>query len=77
VTVANLKADPDREGCPETGIFVRAQDSDGKWGPIDICHLTRESLLEWLRSHGGCNPLAENVVGILFGHGHITEATKG
>lgn len=57
----------------ETGIFVRAQDADGKWGSHDIAHLTPESLLAWLRNRGGHNQIAENVVGILLGHGHITE----
>ena len=66
------KTDPKLVGhSPDTGIYVRAQDEGGKWHAADISHLTAESLLEWLHSRGGCNPLAENVVGILFGHGHI------
>lgn len=55
----------------ETGIYVRAQDEKGKWGNADIVELERDSLLAWLRAHGGDNPMAENVVGILFGHGHL------
>lgn len=65
----NLEKDQERASFPETGIFVRAMESE-KWGNVDIAHLTPESLLEWLRS-GGDNPLAENVVGILMGHGHL------
>ena len=52
----------------ETGIYVRAVDSDGKWGSHDIVDLTKESLVQWLRSRGGDNPYAENVVCVLLGH---------
>ena len=51
-----------------TGIYVRAQLPNGKWDSVDIIYLTSESLLEWLRSRGGENVFAENVVGILLGH---------
>ena len=54
-----------------TGVYVRAQFSDGKWGSVDIAILTKESLLSWLKSRGGDNPWAEDVVGILLGHGHL------
>ena len=66
-----LKIDPDRTPvCDiDTGIFVRAE---GK--SVDISELTSGSLLVWLRSRDGNNPLAENTVGILLGHGHIVEA---
>jgi len=53
-----------------TGIFVRAE-HEGKWDAYDIYLLDAPSLLEWLRSRGGKNEWAENVVGILLGHGHI------
>lgn len=67
----NLQIDPTRNG--DTGIYVRAQDINGKWGSFDICQLTKASLLEFLKSRGGDNPWAENVVGILLGHGHLHE----
>lgn len=54
-----------------TGIYVRAQ-RNKKWESVDIAELDAPSLLAWLRSRGGHNPLAEDVVGILFGHGHLT-----
>jgi len=53
-----------------TGIFVRAQ-NDGRWGSYDIAFLDAESLLKFLRSRGSDNRWAEDVVGILMGHGHL------
>jgi hypothetical protein len=44
-----------------TGIYVRAKYHD-KWGAHDIAVLTRESLFQWLRSRGGANDWAEQVV---------------
>ena len=58
----------DSENDP-TGIFVRAK-FNGHWLSVDIAHLDKESLLEWLRSRGGKNPWAEDTVGILLGHGN-------
>jgi len=55
----------------QTGIYVRAQRASGSWESADISTLDRNSLLEWLRSRGGNNVWAENVVGILLGHGHL------
>lgn len=69
----NLKIDPERRtkfNLHKTGIFVRAQDEDGKWHSTDIVNLDAESLLEWLRSRGGQNVWAEETVGILLGHPH-------
>lgn len=54
-----------------TGVYIRAQNDNGKWQSIDIACLTKESLLEWLKSDGGDNKLAENMVGILVEHGHL------
>lgn len=59
-----------------TGIYIRAQLPDGKWVSADLIQLEPESLLKWLRSGGNRNPLAENVVGILLGYGHITTPQK-
>jgi hypothetical protein len=58
----------------ETGIYVRAKyPSTGRWDSVDIASLDKASLLNWLKSRGGDNKLAENVVGILLGHGHLHE----
>lgn len=70
-----LKVDKERLFSPNrviTGIYVRAV-YDGKFDSYDIDALTKKSLLEWLRSRGGDNPWAEDVVGILLGHGHLHE----
>lgn len=70
-SASNLVEDPARAlRLPETGIPVRAkravpEGQPERWGPVDINHLTRESLLAWLRSRAG---LAENVVLALLGH---------
>lgn len=68
------------EDCHLTGLYVRARhpeqaehDRAGRWDSVDIYFLNKESLLEWLRSRGGDNPWAEDVVGILLGHGHLHE----
>lgn len=61
----------DKKTWGSTGIFVRAQHETGKWESVDIVLLTKDSLLEWLKSRGGSNPYAEDVVGILLGHGHL------
>ncbi len=73
-----LQTDPERQSG-DTGIYVRAQDINGKWGSFDICELTRASLLEWLKSRGGDNPWAENTVLILLGHptDSCAESTEG
>ena len=75
----DLRIDPEREidYADATGIYVRAQGQDGKWGSYDIAQLDAPSLLKCLRSRGGCNRWAENVVGILLGHGHIAEIAPG
>lgn len=63
--------DPTRTGLSGTGIYVRAKDGLDKWNSFDIADLDKESLLHWLRSRGGENKWAEDVVGILLGHGHL------
>ena len=50
----------------ETGIYVRAI-KDGRPGSYDIATLDRDSLFRWLRSRGGANPWAENIVAALLG----------
>ena len=68
----DLIVDESRINLPETGISIRAKFKD-KWGTYDIIHLTKKSLLGWLRMDGGGNKLAENCVGIVLGHGHLHE----
>ena len=68
-----LQRDQSRVGTMETGIFVRAQDVNGKWISCDIGELTRGSLLDWLRSRGGDNQFAENCIGQLLGYGPLHE----
>lgn len=53
-----------------TGIYIRAK-LHGKWGSYDIAALQKESLLAFLKSRGGDNQWAEDIVGILLGHGHL------
>jgi hypothetical protein len=56
----------EKEKWEGTCIYVRAKGNHG-WDSVDISLLTKESLLDWLRSRGGNNPYAENTVGILLG----------
>jgi hypothetical protein len=68
----SLTIDPSRHGVmPETGIFIRAKTDAGRWVTCDISELDKSSLLSWLRSRGGDNVWAENVVGILLGFGNL------
>ena len=60
-----------KDCLPSTGIFIRAKNPDGKYESLDINVLDKESLLSWLRSRGGNNEWAENVVGILLGHNNL------
>lgn len=71
----NLVIDPERwrkYGTENvTGIYVSAKSHDGDWLSADIAVLDKPSLLRWLKSRGGDNAWAEDVVGILLGHGHL------
>ena len=60
----------------ETSVFVRAKTPDG-WDSVDIATLDKSSLLSWLRSRGGDNRWAEDLVGILLGHGHLHPTDAG
>ena len=64
-----LTVDPTRPYGADTGIYVRAKNSDGKWVNSDIYELDKASLKVWLRSRGGENEWAESVVFLLLGHG--------
>jgi len=72
-TVMELIVDPTRVSDHgqthgiSTGIYVRARLGD-KWGSHDIIELSLDSLRVWLRSRGGENEWAENVVCMLLGH---------
>lgn len=68
---AMLKIDPKRTDMPESGIYIRAKDASGKWVSADITHLDKESVKEWLAAHNRDSRYAEDVVGILLGHGHL------
>jgi hypothetical protein len=59
------------KGNPPTGGFVRAVTPGGKWVTADIALLDKDSLLAWLKSRGGDNPWAENIAGVLLGHGNL------
>ena len=56
-------------GALTTGIPVYAKLPSGGSGPVDLAHLTPESLKAFLRSTGGFNPLAEGGVLALMGYG--------
>lgn len=66
-----LKVDPKRIHEGGTGLYVRASLPNGGIDSVDIAALDKASPLEWLRSRGGDNPWAEDVVGILLDHGHL------
>ncbi|MBN3875235.1 hypothetical protein [Nostoc sp. JL23] len=76
----NLKIDPTRWANKEewegTGVYVRATFADGSCGVVEISHLEKASLLDWLKSTGGDNRIAENCVGILLGHGSLHESQE-
>jgi len=71
--LSSYTVDPARRRLYHTGILVRAKDGD-RWAAADICDLDRASLHAWLRSRGGANLWAENVVLMLLGHAPIDEA---
>ena len=50
-----------------TGIYVRVRLPSGSWANVDISELSGRDLVTWLRSRGGENAFAEN----LIGHGRI------
>jgi hypothetical protein len=70
-----LVVDPDRPVIG-TGIYVRAKEGD-RFVNADIAQLDKASMLEWLRSRGGANEWAENVVGILLGYGTLHPLRPG
>lgn len=73
-----MKLEIDEERSSEKfklGIPIRAS-LDGRHGTYDIGQLSKQSLLEWLRSRGGDNPWAEDLIGILLGHGHLHDHSK-
>lgn len=76
-TEKDLIVDPARRGVEEpTGILVRARHDD-RWVNADIAELDETSLTRWLKSRGGDNPWAEQVVRILLGHPNIPPDERG
>jgi len=75
----NLQVDPDRlrpSYVDATSIYVRAQ-YEGKWGSHDIAVLDAVSLLRWIRSkRSDNNHFAEDIIGVILGHGHISKLDK-
>ena len=67
MTDDTYKVDPNRVGM-EAGIYIRAENQDGRFGAVDVSTLEIHSLKLWLRSRGGDNPYAERVVAMLLGH---------
>ena len=66
----DLTVDSDRAHLPEAGIFVRALDADGHWDSVDIAHISRDSLIDWLRSRDSIEwPI--NVVMTILAHPQI------
>lgn len=70
--MANYETDPEREGDTFhnlTGIYLRAKGTNGKRGSYDIAELRECDVRHWLKTEGGDNPLAENiVVNHMLGH---------
>lgn len=65
------------KGVPDTGIKVIGQLSDGSASKsYDIKYLDRDSLSRWLRSRGGKNELAEDVVRHMLGHGQTERSDE-
>lgn len=54
------------------GLLVRVKNGPG-WDVADAYALTRESLLRWLRSRGGKNLWAENIIMDIMGYDHFDE----
>lgn len=68
------RIDPARDEYDSaTGIYVRAMNAAGKWESVDMARLDRESLIQWMRSRGGDNKLAESLVLLLLDHEPLNE----
>jgi hypothetical protein len=61
----DLFIDKTRIHTGRTAIFVRAKDAQGNIHNADLHHLTKQSLLDYLRSRDG---EAEHTVLLLLGH---------
>ena len=61
----------------ETGILIRAKIND-KWDAYDIAdsRLPSEKIIEWLRSKGGANPFAENLLLMFLGREQVAHEVK-
>lgn len=72
----SLVYDPARLDQFSTRLVVQATRKVGKGTAtyqeaVDIGALEEASLFTWLREGGGDNPRAENVVGVILGHGRL------
>ena len=69
-----LRVDPKRKDnwAGKTAILVRAKLPDGSFGPVDIAELDRDSLHAWLRSRGGKNLWAENLILAMLDHPQLS-----
>ena len=71
-SVKGFITDPNREDrADSTGIYCRAIRPDGEEDVVDIAELDADSLLRFLHDQCGWSLGAENVIGILLGHGHL------
>ena len=70
----DLQVDPARRHLERTGIYVRARDGE-RFVSADIDQLDKRSLLAFLRHKRGDqladNPWAEDIIGLVMGHGHL------
>lgn len=78
VDPVSLKVNPKREGRHEdfTGIYVRAQRSDGTYDSVDFTCLDRDSLIAWLRSRGPVSDWAMSVLLFMCGYPMTGEAEQ-
>jgi hypothetical protein len=63
----SLKVDPNRVGKVESGILVQAS-TDYEMGRYDCMDLDAQSFFEWMRSRGGENEWAENILLTIAGY---------
>lgn len=66
-----LIADPDRylhSRDDTTGIYVRAQLPDGRFGVVDLAIVDRDSLLFWLKTQGCAISVINGLILHLLGH---------
>lgn len=65
-----MRRDETRLGLGKTGVYVRALTERDTWISCDVAHLSKQSLKQWL-CYGGDNRLAEDLCGVVLGHGRL------